>query len=355
MLPADNSSMIDGSAGYTKTVIDRQPILLERFEVVDILGQGAAGAVYRVIDQRDPQGRQVALKVLIDRRAFDENTMARFEEELRVCRSLRHANIVEAYELIKLDGAVAFSMEYVDGVDLGKLLSSFTTNFALVDSVMIQLMDALHELHLHGIVHRDVKLENVLLRKDGVVKLTDLGLMKDLYNKGLTGTGVLLGTAQYLPPEYVTTGKCDGRGDLYSAGIMLMEMVTAKRRLAEMKGQEVVKHLSKNKFRLLAGELEEVPLRYRGIVARAMEVNPERRFQSALEMQGAFCRGEEPLVYDADPIRCPSSDLGWLVTPTEALPFAVKTRIKFCLKLIAGISLAVILVGGVLSAILSAK
>ncbi|NLF25128.1 MAG: serine/threonine protein kinase [Deltaproteobacteria bacterium] len=288
--------MDDLSTPTLQTVIDQQPLLLKRFTVLSIIGQGAAGAVYRVLDHKSRKGRECALKVLTEPEAFDENTITRFEEELRVCRNVRHPNVIEAYELIKLENALAFTMEYVDGVDLGKILEKFKDNFELIDRVMVQLLAGLHELHLHGIVHRDVKLENVLLRKDGVVKLADLGLMKDLFGKGLTDTGVLLGTAQYLSPEYVTTGKCDARGDVYSAGVLLWELTTGQRRLGKMTGQEVITHLTRSKFKFSDEDLELVPERYRVVVAKAVELKPGRRFQNALEMQEAFGQEYQPVL-----------------------------------------------------------
>jgi len=286
------------SSDTQSTIIDAQPLLMERFKVLDVLGEGAAGAVYRVSD-RDNGYKECALKVLINKSAFDENTLERFKEEVRICQKIRHANIVRAYELIELSDAVAFTMEYVQGSDISKFVGHRRPRLEAIDSIIEQVLAALDELHSHGILHRDIKLENILLRKDGVVKLIDLGLMKNLENQGLTRTGVLLGTAQYMAPEYIKGSQYDARSDIYAVGIVIYELVTGQRRLADKPGNEVIDYLLKTKFKIPQASLSGVPKKYLHIIERAMHPNPKKRFQTAMEMREAVVSVDHPLV-DAD-------------------------------------------------------
>ena len=268
------------------TIILERPQLAARFEIIRILGDGAAGVVYQAKDKKNG-GQEVALKVLANENAFDEHTIERFREELRVCHEIRHPNIVEAYELVHLDNSLAFSMEYVQGSDLAGIFRKrkFTPN--QIDLMFDQLLSALEELHSHGVLHRDIKLENILLREDGVVKLSDLGLMKQ-YQKELTATGVILGTAHYLPPEYVREGKYDARSEIYVLGTMLFELVTGKRWLKNLNGAKAIEHLIRTNFAFPLESLMEVEKKHRRILERAVCYKASDRFQSVAEMRKAF-------------------------------------------------------------------
>lgn len=274
----------------TTAIIQRQPLLANRFEILSVLGEGAAGAVYKVKDRHN-SGKVVALKILLHADAFDENTRERFRQEINVACEFRHPNIVEAYELIGLDNnTLAYTMEYVEGYDLGRMFANDKIPYEKIDSIFGQLLDGLQALHDKGYVHRDIKLENVLVRPDGVVKISDLGLMKDLNNSSLTRTGVLLGTAQYMPPEYIKHSTYDSRGDLYAVGVLLYEILTKKRRLTDRPGMQAIEHLLKTKFELPKLPLEGTARKYITIIERATEVKPGKRFQSAAEMKQAFSR-----------------------------------------------------------------
>ncbi|MCB0333502.1 MAG: serine/threonine protein kinase [Bdellovibrionales bacterium] len=279
--------------GGDTTIISTRPALANRFRVLDTLGEGAGSSVYLVSDL-EKNGKQVALKVLVNDEAFDEHTLERFRDEMRVCRDLSHPNIIQAYDFIDLGDTIAFSMEYVKGCDLGSMFyekKEFTPKE--IDWIFDQLLSALEELHKRNIVHRDLKLENVLIREDGVVKLSDLGLMKDLNSRGMTRAGVLLGTAQYMPPEYIRSSKYDGRGDLYAVGIMLLEILTGKRRLVDKPGMEAIEHLIKTKFEIPELLLTGLPKKYVSIIRRATQSEPKHRYQSASEMKLDFAKPDE--------------------------------------------------------------
>ena len=261
--------------------------LARRFEILSVLGQGGGSIVYHALD-RSRDNLPVAIKLLIHEQAFDEHVIERFREEVRICSTLNHPNLVKAYDLIELQGTVAFTMEYVQGRDLGAILKRGKPSPEKIELIMDQLLGALAELHNHGIVHRDIKLENLLLRDDGVLKLTDLGLMKSPSLAGLTKTGILLGTAQYMPPEYVKQSMYDHRGDIYAAGCVLYELLTGHRRLNDKPGPEALEYLIKTKFQVSKATLNGFPKRFIPIIQQSMEVDPLVRFQSAQSMRDAL-------------------------------------------------------------------
>lgn len=268
-------------------VFEREPLLSERFQILSVLGQGGASIVYHAVD-RINQNRAVALKLLVNDSAFDDHVLHRFKEELRICRDLNHPNLVKAYDLIEGKGVIAFTMEFIDGEDLSTLLKRGKPPTEVVETLIEQLLSAVEELHRHGIVHRDIKLENVMVRRDGVLKLTDLGLIKSLNIGGLTKTGILLGTAQYMPPEYVRHSEYDQRGDIYAVGCVLYELLTGQRRLVEKNGMEALEYLIRTNFQVARTTLNGFPKRFLPIIEGAMAVEPKVRYQSAKEMRDSL-------------------------------------------------------------------
>jgi len=273
--------------------------LTERFDVLELLGDGAAGFVYKVRD-RSRNNQVMALKILADGLAFDEHTLDRFLQEIKICQSIKHPNLVEAYDLIEVGDAVAYTMELVDGGSLQKIFSQKKIGYEAIDRIMEQVLMALSELHIRGVVHRDIKMENVLLGTDGIVKLGDLGLMKELGADGFTKPGLLLGTPQYMPPEYVKNGGYDERGDIYTLGLLLYELVSGKRWLSHLRGQEVINYLIRTRFQINRASLAGVPRKYVEILSCALDHNPDKRYQTAAEMLAA-CRATPTVVEAAAP------------------------------------------------------
>ncbi len=278
-------------ANSNKTIVERLELLAGRFEVLEALGEGAAGCVYRVLDLKQNR-KQVALKVLINTQAFDEHTYQRFLDEFTVCQRIAHQNIVRAYDVIRLEHGVAFTMEYVKGRDLSKIIRVEKLRFDEIDRLFMQICSAVSELHRNSIVHRDLKLENILLTDNGEVKLVDLGLMKRLdQDKSLTRSGILLGTAQYMPPEYIKTGTYDYRSDIYALGLILYEILSGERKLAKLRGVDAIDHLMKTNFeipKLTSRDGVPIPAKYQDILDQALDPRPARRFQSADQMKSAF-------------------------------------------------------------------
>ena len=198
-----------------------------RYAVTARIAHGGMATVYRATDTR--LDREVALKVMHAELARDEEFVRRFIGEAKSVARLSHQNVVAVFDQ-GADGPFLYlAMEYVPGRTLKELLRDsgrFPPATAL--EIMAGVLDGLAAAHASGIVHRDVKPENVLLTADGRIKVADFGLARALSAAGHTRAGLLIGTVAYVPPEQVTGGTTGPRGDVYSAGVMLFELLTGR-------------------------------------------------------------------------------------------------------------------------------
>jgi beta-lactam-binding protein with PASTA domain/tRNA A-37 threonylcarbamoyl transferase component Bud32 len=205
-------------------LVDR--LLDGRYAVQARLARGGMASVYLAIDTR--LDRRVAVKVMHPGLAEDPDFVARFNREARAAAALSHPDVVSVYDQGNDEGHAFLVMEYVAGATLRSVLRSrgrLSPGEAL--AVMDHVLAALGAAHAAGLVHRDVKPENVLITPDGRVKVADFGLARAIAGAGLTGTdGALLGTAAYVAPEQVRDGTADARSDVYAAGILLFELLT---------------------------------------------------------------------------------------------------------------------------------
>jgi eukaryotic-like serine/threonine-protein kinase len=200
-------------------------LLEQRYRVDALLARGGMSSVYRGLDTR--LDRPVAIKIMDPRFAADQQFVNRFEREARSAAKIHHPNVVAVHDQ-GLDGDHVFLvMELVDGGTLRDLLlERGALGVPLALTIMEPVLGALAAAHRAGLVHRDVKPENVLISTNGTVKVADFGLVRAIASVGTTSSSVILGTVAYLSPEQVTTGTATARGDVYSAGIVLYEMLT---------------------------------------------------------------------------------------------------------------------------------
>jgi beta-lactam-binding protein with PASTA domain/tRNA A-37 threonylcarbamoyl transferase component Bud32 len=201
-------------------------VLDRRYRVLSHLADGGMASVYVALDER--LDREVALKVMRPSLAADETFVSRFRREARSAARLSHPNVVAVYDQGDDEGRMFLAMELVIGHTLREVMQAegpLTPRAAL--DILDPVLQALGAAHSAGLIHRDVKPENVILREDGVVKVADFGLARAVTSATATAqTGVLLGTVAYLSPEQVERGIADARSDVYAAGLLLFEMLT---------------------------------------------------------------------------------------------------------------------------------
>jgi serine/threonine protein kinase len=201
--------------------------IIGKYRLIEPLGRGGFSVVYRA--EHMTLGNEVALKILNPSLAQDEMFARRFRREARRTVMLDHPNIVRVLDLDEVDGQLFIAMEYVPSRDLRELMAEEELlPLDQVVSLVRQLGEALDYAHRQGLIHRDVKPGNVLVREDGVVKLTDFGLVKAAEGSQLTQTGTTLGTPAYMSPEQTRGDVVDARSDLYALGVMAYEFVTGQ-------------------------------------------------------------------------------------------------------------------------------
>src|ERR1700757_3004737 len=208
----------------TDTLIDT--LFDGRYRIIRKLGTGGMANVYLAEDQE--LGRRVAIKILDERHASDEQFVERFRREAKNAAGLSHGNIVAIYDRGQAEGTYYIAMEYLDGRSLKELLvSRGPAPIPVAIDYARQILAAVRFAHRHGIVHRDIKPHNVLVDAEGRLKVTDFGIARAGASQ-MTEAGSIIGTAQYLSPEQAKGAPVDESSDLYSTGVVLYELLTGK-------------------------------------------------------------------------------------------------------------------------------
>ena len=253
-----------------------------RYRIMRKLGAGGMANVYLAEDQE--LGRRVAIKILNDRHAGDDQFVERFRREAKNAASLSHPNIVSIYDRGEAEGTYYIAMEYLDGKSLKELiLERGPAPVSVAVDYARQILAALRFAHRHGIVHRDIKPHNVLVDGEGHVKVTDFGIARAGASQ-MTEEGSIIGTAQYLSPEQARGTQVDQTSDLYSLGIVLYEMLTGAVPFTGDSPVEIaMKHLSATP-EALSTRRADIPHALDMVVLRALAKDPTARYQSADEM-----------------------------------------------------------------------
>jgi serine/threonine-protein kinase len=253
-----------------------------RYRIVKRLGAGGMANVYLAEDQE--LGRRVAIKILNDRHANDEQFVERFRREASNAAGLSHPNIVSIYDRGEAEGTYYIAMEHLDGRTLKELIQARgPAPPRIAIDYTRQILGALRFAHRHGIVHRDIKPHNVLVDGDNRLKVTDFGIARAGASQ-MTEAGSIMGTAQYLSPEQARGGPVDQRSDLYSVGVLLYELLTGTLPFTGDAPVEIaMKHLSEKPVPPSAIR-PEVPRDLDLVVTRALAKDPDERYQTAEEL-----------------------------------------------------------------------
>ena len=254
-----------------------------RYEILGVLGQGGMGAVYKARDRE--LDRLIALKVIRPELATDPAILLRFKQELILSRNITHKNVVRIFDLGEADGIRFISMEYVDGEDLRTILrrnGKFSPKEAI--PVIEQVCRALDSAHSEGVIHRDLKPQNVMRDKHGRIVVMDFGLARSLGESGMTQTGALVGTLEYMSPEQAMGSTLDQRSDIFSVGLIFYELLTGK---APYEADTAIASLMKRTredARAVSDVEASVPRSLSAIVGRCLEREPANRYHSAVEL-----------------------------------------------------------------------
>lgn len=276
---------------------------LGRYVIVEEIGQGAMGVVYKAVDPLID--RTVAIKTINLDLSKEElaNFEKRFQREVQSAGKLNHPNIVTVYDVGRTEGVAYMAMEFLEGKELREILDSgVVLPIEKVVHIATQVAEGLGFAHEHGIVHRDVKPSNVMVLKNGLVKITDFGIAQ-MSSATRTISGMVMGSPKYMSPEQVVGQTVDGRSDIFSLGVMLYEMLTGK---TPFSGDNI----SAIMYQILNDEPippktfnQSIPEAINFIVLRALAKHPDKRYQNAKEMARDLKRyktlelpvpGEEP-------------------------------------------------------------
>lgn len=263
---------------------------LSHYQILSLLGVGGMGEVYLAEDTK--LGRRVALKVLAPELRDKKEQLQRLEQEARAASALNHPNILTIYESGDANDVRYIAAEYVGGESLREFLDRERFTISETLDITMQIVSALEAAHQAGMVHRDVKPENVILRKDGLVKLLDFGIAKlaqrpvgDFETEALTQAlvktepGMVMGTVAYMSPEQMRGQTVDGRADQWSLGVMLYEMLTGRQPFADETISDAIAAILKTEVEPPRNFNSEIPLELERIVLKALRKDPEERYQ----------------------------------------------------------------------------
>ena len=258
-------------------------VLGDRYEILQMLGEGGMGAVYKARDRE--LDRFVALKLIRPELAANPAIVARFKQELLLSHQVTHKNVIRIYDLGDADGVKFISMEFVEGQDLRSLILE-KKKFPPEEAVEIiqQVCRALEAAHSVGVIHRDLKPQNVMRDKAGRILVMDFGMARTLEGDGMTQTGALVGTMEYMSPEQALAGTLDQRSDLFAVGLILYELLSGK---MPYKAESALASLIKrNQERAIPVSDHDgtIPSALSNIVSKCLERDTSLRYQSAAEL-----------------------------------------------------------------------
>ena len=264
-------------------MVNKGQIINERYEIIKSIGEGGMANVYLAYDKI--LDRKVAIKILRGDLSNDEKFVRRFQREALSASSLAHPNIVEMYDVGEDDGLYYIVMEFIDGKTLKQLLKkrgSLTLSEAI--DIMLQLTDGMMHAHDSYIIHRDLKPQNIMIKDDGQIKITDFGIAVALNSTQLTQTNSVMGSVHYLPPEQASGKGCTTKSDIYSMGIIFYELLSGSLPFRGENAVEIALKHMRDSLPSLREDNPSIPQSIENIIKRATAKNPKNRYDNVREM-----------------------------------------------------------------------
>jgi tetratricopeptide (TPR) repeat protein len=265
------------------TTIPAGTILGNRYRILAAIDMGGMGMVYKAVDLE--LSVPVALKVIRGEYSGNEKILERFKREITIARKVTHKNVARIFDIGEADGIRYISMEFIEGDDLARVVER---DGALppnkVVGILRQCCIAMSEAHSQGIVHRDLKPHNVMIDPQGDVKIMDFGIAMSQETRGLTKTGAILGTAEYMSPEQAEGRDLDHRADIYSLGITIYEALTGTVPFSGQTQWEVIRKQMQDRPRPPRRLRAETPAWLETVILKCLEKDPAHRYQSVDEI-----------------------------------------------------------------------
>ncbi|MDH4272207.1 MAG: protein kinase [Candidatus Aminicenantes bacterium] len=274
--------------------LTRGTLFAGRYEVIEELGRGGMGRVYKVYDQKIKE--VIGLKLIHPEISVNSQAIDRFRNELRYARKIGHRHVGRMFDLGEQDSQYYITMEYVEGENLKSFIrrsGHLTPKKAI--SLAKEVCEGLSEAHRLGVIHRDMKPQNIMIDREGSARIMDFGIARFTAAEGITGSGVMIGTPEYMSPEQVETGDVDKRADIYALGVILYEMVTGHVPFAgDTPLAVLIKHKSE-KPRNPQDSNPLVSLAVTRVILKCLEKDRARRYQSAEELHEDLTQAEQGL------------------------------------------------------------
>ncbi|HJZ13106.1 MAG TPA: serine/threonine-protein kinase [Acidobacteriota bacterium] len=284
MLKIATGSSAPGVSQMPTTFMSVSSALESRYQILRELGRGGMGIVFQAYDKQLKE--QVAIKVLSPLLSSDPDALERLKREVSSARRVTHPNVIRIHDISELNGLHFISMEFFEGMSLKDYIKK-TGMLSLMQAlnIALQICDALEAAHRQGVIHRDLKSQNVIIGSANQIKIIDFGLARSQSVEGLTATGLIMGTPEYMAPEQVAGKSVDERADIYSLGIILYEMFTGR---VPFTGDSAIavgfKQLKEDPPK--PSDINtQLPPEIESVILQALQKNPLSRFLSVGELK----------------------------------------------------------------------
>ena len=264
-------------------MIEKGQKINDRYEIIKSIGEGGMANVYLAYDTI--LDRRVAVKILRGDLSNDEKFVRRFQREALSASSLTHPNIVEMYDVGEDNGIYYIIMEYIEGKTLKQLIKkrgALTLSEAI--DIMLQITDGISEAHNSYIIHRDLKPQNIMIKEDGTIKITDFGIAMALNSTQLTQTNSVMGSVHYLPPEQASGKGSTIRSDIYSMGILFYELLTGSLPFKGDNAVEIALKQMRDQIPSVRKKNPSIPQSVENVIIKATAKNPKNRYSDSKEM-----------------------------------------------------------------------